>query len=235
MSEERRREFCREIETYLCRKNDGHLIRVTGPSFDLVSSWAAQGVPLKVAFKGIDRYFERYYAKGPRRRPVKIDFCEADVLDVFDEWRRATGVTTTAGTPESQIPNPKSLSLPSHLERVVTRLTSARAGGAIGDTFDRIIDRVSSELDAARSQAHGVRGAARQALVDRLSALDAELVSEARRQLDEPELARLRREAEDELRAFRGGMTSDAFARAHEAAVDRLVRERFNLPTIAFA
>jgi hypothetical protein len=89
-------DYCREIETYLCRKNDGHLIRITGPSFELVTAWAAQGVPLKVAFGGIDRYFERYYAhraRGPRRRPVRIDFCEADVLDTFDEWRRATGVT----------------------------------------------------------------------------------------------------------------------------------------------
>ena len=41
--------------------------------------------------RGIDRYFERYYAKGPRRRPVRVEFCEADVLDVFDEWRRAVG------------------------------------------------------------------------------------------------------------------------------------------------
>ena len=93
-------DYCREIETYLCQKNDGHLIRVTGPSFDLVSGWAAQGVPLKVAFKGIDRYFERYYRKGPRRRPVKIDFCEADVLDVFDEWRRATGLLRRIGRRE---------------------------------------------------------------------------------------------------------------------------------------
>ena len=85
-------DFCREIEAYLCRKNDGHLIRVTGPSFELVSGWAAQGIPLKVAFQGIDRYFERYYRKGPRRRPVRIDFCDADVLDVFDEWRRALGL-----------------------------------------------------------------------------------------------------------------------------------------------
>ena len=44
-------EYCREIETYLCRKNDGHLIRVVGPSFELVSGWAAQGVPLKVALR----------------------------------------------------------------------------------------------------------------------------------------------------------------------------------------
>src|SRR5262249_60702541 len=87
--------YCRDIETYLCRKNDGHLIRVVGPSFDVVSRWAEQGVPLKVAYAGIDRYFERYYRKGPRRRPVKIDFCEADVLDVYDEWRRALGVTAS--------------------------------------------------------------------------------------------------------------------------------------------
>ena len=195
-------------------------------------------MPLKVAFKGIDRYFERYYAKGARRRPVKIDFCEADVLDVFDEWRRATGVTGAAGSAgaaESQIPNPKSLSLPAHLERVLTRLTSARATGAVGAAFDALIDRVSSELETARSQAHGLRGAARQALIERLSALDAELLEQARRQVDEPGRAALSREADDELRAFRGGMTADAFARAHEAAVDRLVRERFNLPTIAFA
>jgi len=85
-------DYCHEVERYLCQKNDGHLIRIVGPSFDLVSAWAAQGVPLKVACRGIDRYVERYYGKGPRRRPVRIDFCEADVLDAFDEWRRATGL-----------------------------------------------------------------------------------------------------------------------------------------------
>ncbi len=87
-------DYCRAIESHLCQKNDGHLIRVVGPSFDMVSKWAADGVPLKVAFRGIDRYFERYYSKGPRRRPVRVDFCEADVLDVFDEWRRAVGLAT---------------------------------------------------------------------------------------------------------------------------------------------
>ena len=86
-------EYCRAIESYLCRKNDGHLIRIVGPSFELVAGWAEQGVPFKVACRGIDRYFERYYAKEGRRRPVRIEFCEADVLDVFDEWKRAVGVS----------------------------------------------------------------------------------------------------------------------------------------------
>src|SRR4051812_39462036 len=96
-------DYCRQIEGYLCRKNDGHLIRITGPSFDIVSQWASTGVPLKVAFGGIDRCFERYYRRGPRRRPLKIDFCEADVLDVFDEWRRAVGLTAAETVPDEAL------------------------------------------------------------------------------------------------------------------------------------
>ena len=241
-------EYCREIETYLCRKNDGHLIRVVGPSFEVVSGWADKGVPLKVAFSGIDRYFERYYRKGARRRPVKIDFCDADVLDVFDEWRRATGITAGArafqasddGSPtgdrstESLALRDRRSSLPAHLERVVLRLTSARASGTLGDEFDALIDRASAELDAARARASGLRGTARQTLLDRLAALDAEVVRQARSSLDESARASLVREAESELAGFRAGMTAEAFARALDAAIDRLVRERARLPTIAF-
>jgi len=230
-------EYCREIETYLCRKNDGHLIRVVGPSFEVVSGWAERGVPLKVAFSGIDRYFERYYRKGARRRPVKIDFCDADVLDVFDEWKRATGVVMASAdsaaihNPQSTIRNP---SLPVHLERVVLLLTSARASGTLGDEFDALIDRASAELDAARAKAGGLRGTARQTLLDRLAALDAEVVRRARSSLDESTRASLVRDAESELAGYRAGMTAEAFARALDAAVDRLVRERARLPTIAF-
>lgn len=244
-------DFCREIEAYLCQKNDGHLIRVTGPSFDLVAGWATRGVPLKVAFKGIDRYFERYYAKGPRRRPVRIDFCEADVLDVFDQWRRATGVTfvpddletvpTRGPSLESRAPSPETVpgratrhSLPAHLERVVMRLTGARAKGSLGEAFDALIDRAAEELDAARADARGLRGEARQALIDRLAALDAELLRQARAALEQSARTALVREADIELAPFRGGMTAEAFERAREAAIDHLVRERFDLPMMTF-
>jgi len=197
-------EYCREIETYLTRKNDGHLIRVVGPSFEVVSGWAEQGVPLKIALAGIDRYFERYYRKGPRRRPVKIDFCDADVLDVFDEWRRATGISAV-GAEISNQPSAighRSVSLPEHLERVVLRLTQARVAGSVGDTFDALIDRAAAELDAARARAGGLRGDARQALIDRLTALDGELIRQARGTVDAAALTAMRREADAELAGF---------------------------------
>jgi hypothetical protein len=270
-------DFCRAIETYLTQKNEGHLIRVVGPSFDLVEGWAERGIPLKVAFEGIDRYFERYYRKGPRRRPVKIDFCEADVLDVFDEWRAALGLvaeapgtaalgteapgteapgsaalgteapgteapgtealdTAALGTeaPTTHHPPPNTQSLPAHLERVLRRLSEARAKGTLGDRFDALLDRVSAELDAARAKAGGLRGEARQALIDRLGALDAELVRGLQSMLDAQVLASLAREADQDLAAFRGGMTAETFARVRAAAIARRVRERAKMPIIAF-
>ncbi len=228
-------DFCREIETYLCKKNDGHLIRVTGPSFELVSRWAAQGIPLKVAYAGIDRYFERYYRKGPRRRPVKIDFCEADVLDVFDEWKRAVGVAGVAGEAGEAGREKRGASLPAHLERVILKLTAARAGGKLGDEFDALIDRVNAELEIARAAAGGVRGEARKELLARLGALDEELVNGARTALSESDRLALWHEAESELGAFRDRMLPDAFARARDGAFSRLIRERFGLPTMTFA
>src|SRR5687768_10425243 len=88
-------DYCREVEAYLCQKNGGHLVRIVGPAFETVRQWADQGVPLKVAFRGIDRCCDRAAARGGRRRPLRIEFCEADVLDAFDDWRRAIGVTAT--------------------------------------------------------------------------------------------------------------------------------------------
>ena len=67
-------EYARQVERYLCQKNRGHLVRVVGPAFEMVCGWATTGVPLKIALRGIDRCCERLEARGPRRRPVRIEF-----------------------------------------------------------------------------------------------------------------------------------------------------------------
>jgi hypothetical protein len=234
-------DYCREIEAYLCRKNDGHLIRITGPSFDLVSAWQADGVPFSVACRGIDRYFERYYRRGPRRRPVRVDFCDADVRDVFDEWRRAVGLVASGA--EDRIgdsadgerqPTGRGASLPEHLQRAVLRLSSARADGRLGAEADPLLDRLGAALDAARASARGLRGKARRALIEQLNGLDAELVALARSVLDDQARQALEHAANEELAPFRERMPADAYVRALEAARDRLARERLGLPTLNF-
>jgi hypothetical protein len=243
-------EYCRELEGYLCRKNDGHLIRIVGPSFDRVTNWAMRGIPIKVACRGIDRYFERYYGRGPRRRPVRIDFCEADVLDAFDEWRRAVGVLLPSGevapADSDRLPAAGASggdeavrarargSLPAHLGRIILRLTTLRSGAGVTPELDAALERAVRELDVARGSARSLRGDARTRLLARLEALDAELLAAARQACSPEVLTRLQDDAERELEAFRARMPEAAYRLAVDAAVGRLLRDAVGLPTLSF-
>lgn len=236
--DEAQAEFCRAVEAHLCRRNEGHLVRIVGPAFEQVCGWARRGVPLSIAQLGIDRCIERYTAKGPRRRPVRIEFCEADVLDAFDEWRRSVMPAGPAAEPAAapgaaeQTGGRRGASLPSHLERVIARLSTLRAGAR--PEFGAAIDAIVRELDASRGTARQVRGEARQVLVDRLRALDETLVRAAEGQCGAPELEALRHRAGEELAPYRGRLGPDAFDQALRRAVDRLIRERLGLPAVAF-
>jgi hypothetical protein len=224
-------EYCRHVEAYLCRKNDGHLIRIVGPAFEQVCGWASRGVPLTVAMRGIDRYFDRYYAKGPRRRPVRVEFCEADVMDVFDEWRRALGITETEAE-DGRRSAVREGGLPAHLERVVARLTALRAGE--DRSLDATLDEIVHEIDVARAGAKSLRGEARQTLIDRLHALDRRLLDDAHAQCDAQTMNALTGEADADLAPFRGRMAPEAYEQSRRAAVDRLLRERRKLPIVSF-
>jgi hypothetical protein len=230
-------EYCRELEAYLCRKNEGHLIRIAGPAFEQVCGWAAQGVPLKIAFRGIDRYCERYYARGPRRRPVRIQFCEADILELFDAWRRAVGVGATAADPDAHpvasAPTPRKPALAAHIDRAISRLTALRVGGNRGISLEDAIASAVRSLDELGPSARHARGNERSRILARLSEIDRELTSAAAGTIDEATAAELRREAEAELAPFGSRMAPDARSRAAAAAFGRLVRETLGIPVIA--
>ena len=230
--------YCRDLEAYLCRKNDGHLIRITGPAFEQVHGWANQGVPLKVAEAGIDRYFERYYRKGPRRRPVRIEFCEADVLDAFDDWRRAVGVARVvpdlSGGPDVEDPLPNARprkSLASQIDSALARLTVMRGSDKAGPRFDDALDRAVSRLDALRPDAARARGDTRDALINRLSQIESELADAAIASLSDPDRIAMETEADAELEPFRTRMPDTAYQQSRHQAVQRLVRQHFGIPS----
>ena len=236
--------YCRDVEAYLCQKNRGHLVRVVGPAFQMVLGWAEQGVPLTIVQRGIDRYLERLAARGPRRRPVRIEFCEADVLEAFDQWRRAVGIGTAgdaghggeAGSGEaSDVPAGKpGQSLRAHLDRVCTRLTDLVSRDDLPPQVATVTERLLASLGEMREPSRTARGETRQALVAALEPLDRELVDAAVTATDAATLDALRAEAGRELEAFRMRMPADAWPRAMDAATRRLVRERYRLPLVTY-
>lgn len=223
-------EYCREIESYLCKKNEGHLIRIVGPAFEMVRGWGEKGVPLKVAFRGIDRTCERHASKTRRRRPLRIEFCEADVLEAFDDWRRAIGTAAdrvSEAGPSSKTP------LASHIERTVTRLLAVRLNGHAAGLSAQIADAVAA-LDELATPARKARGEARADIIARLEELDTALMSAAREHIDPALADALRQEVEADLAPFSVRMPDDARRRAAMVGYDRLLRDRFKLPVIAY-
>jgi hypothetical protein len=227
--------YCRDVESYLCRKNDGHLVRIVGPAFDLVCTWADRNVPLSIIKRAIDRAFERYHSKGQKRRPFRIEFCEEDVLEMFDAWCRAVGVSDTSlielgncSTRERRAP-----SLVRHLDRIISDLISGRNGSIYPQKLTVLTDQIIETLDSFRSNAKTVRGEARQRIFEQLALFDQELTSAVRTYSDSSLRKNLYIDAENDLSAFRDRMPKEEFQRAVEAGTDRLLRDHFKLPRIS--
>jgi hypothetical protein len=119
---------------------------------------------------------------------------------------------------------------------VSARLVNLRASSAAGGhpTLDETIDGIIRELDTSRSRVKNLRGEARAAFLDRLRELERALLDAARNVLDPGTLAGIAAEADTELAPFRDRMPAAAYQRSHAACVNRIVRERFRLPTVTF-
>jgi hypothetical protein len=224
--------YCRDVEAYLCRKNGGHLIRVVGPAFDLVKGWADVGIPLSVVHDGIDRTVERAERTRRRRRPLPIAFCEGDVLDGFDRWRRAVGVgarqESTSGSAQRRG------TLAAHVERVSAHLQAWQQQAGPDAPLSGDVQTAAAGLTALAEPSVTARGAAREALIARLAELDAALVQAAGAALPAGRLEALTRDAERELEDFRGRLDPGQWAAAVATARARAIRRQAGLPALGF-
>lgn len=238
--------YCREVEAHLTRVNGGHLVRIVGPGFTLVRGWAEAGVPLSVVFRGIEQKAERHRA-GASRRPLRIEFCEADVQDVFETWRRAVGVVSAGEEgdapaaaegpdgPASQVDRGSGIARTSasrDLERAADRLL--RLAGRL-DLPDALRDAVTIALSAVtetREAIRPLRGASRRERLAALEPVDRQLVDAALATLPADVSAAMRTEAEASLETYRNRLTADAWSRAVRVNLTRLVRDHYQLPTL---
>jgi hypothetical protein len=232
-------DYCRQVEAHLTRVNGGHLVRVVGPGFALVKQWADEGVPLSVVFKGIEQKAERH-TQGAARRPLRIEFCEADVRELFEAWRRATGISAgDPALPDGPAPGGAELAGTSRrpspskaIDRAIERL--GRLAGRL-ELPDELRDAVSHAIERLSSVREGLaraRGIARDPWLAQLGLIDRDLMAQARRVVDAAVIRGLTEQAERELAPYRDRLAPEAWQRAVTVTVDRGVRAHFGLPTL---
>jgi len=246
-------EYCRAVEAHLTKINGGHLVRVVGPGFALVRQWHDEGIPLSVVQRAIEQKSDRQRRASTSRtpRPLRIEFCEDDVRALFEDWKRAVGVTRENPVNHVNPVNPVNPanpvnavnlanvanaanrpSLSKHLERVSERLARLLGRQDLTEDFlSRVNDTIAAVADA-RAQAARARGAAREPIVRALQTLDRPLVDAAWASMSTPDRAAIDALAQQELGAFRQRLSPAEWQRALAATRDRLVREKFALPVI---
>ena len=190
-------------------------------------------MPLTVAYRGIDRYCERLQGEAPRRRPVRIEFCEGDILDLFDDWRRAVGVVQAQGDGRGVSTGAQARPHgPPRARRRAARREPRRSGRRRSSSTSK---RLLAEIDRLSGEAKKARGEARAAILDRLAELDRGLVQAAAAELDRE--ARRERPGErprPSSAPFGSRLAPEVRAQAVEAAFERLVRESLGLPTVRY-
>ena len=182
---------------------------------------------------GIDRYFERYYRKGPAAPAGAHRLLRG---------RRARCVRRMAARsgPAGRRRVPPAVPRGAATIRVVALGTCAPSadecpshGPARASRPTTVLDRLSGELDGARAAGRrrarfGARGArASHGWPGCRAGEDG--AGHAGRTTSRGDSSEKQSE---ELRPFRDRMSAEAYERARDAAINRLVRERFQLPTL---
>lgn len=198
----------------------------------MVKSWAEMGVPLAIACEGIDRTVARAARKPGRKRPLRIEFCEGDILDGFDKWRRAVGVIAVDSAEAAHAPRRGTLA--AHVDRVIAQLANLRGSDRAPDALQPAIRDIVEVVDGLRADSVTARGTARDAVIGALADLDARLVREAEAALPDDRRAAVSRDADAELAPFRSRLDAAQWAAALAAARARLVRIALSLPTVTF-
>jgi hypothetical protein len=204
-------------------------VRIVGPGFELVRSWAEQSIPLSIVFRGIEQKAERH-RHGASNRPLRIEFCSDDVRATFEQWRRAVGVSTAEAAPGAEAAVPKAPSLGRHLDRAIDRLSRFCGREDTPADLRDAVDGILQSLASLRESSVRARGSARDEAIARLASLDADLGAAVSAHAPGEWVASLRDDAVRDLEPFRSRLDPGAWERSINITVDRLLRDRFGLP-----
>ena len=123
-------------------------------------------------------------------------------------------------------------SLASQIDGALARLTVLRGSDKAGPIIGAALEAAVRALDALRPDAERVRGDARDALLQRVTEIEDTLAAEALAALKPDQRQAFEKDADAELSPFRPRMTAEAYAQSRRAAIHRLVRQHFGLPSL---
>ena len=222
-------EYCRELESYLCRKNGGHLFASSDRRSNRCADWAERGVPLTMAFRGHRPILRAAAGEGARGAAG----ADRVLRGATSSTCSTTGAVRSASSRQQATAEALEPTRKPALDGA-PRAASSRGWWAAAARGRPVVRAARRSAARARSTALGrIEEIAR-----RRAGGDPRPAGRARRGLvrgrgcraRSRSQARGRREAEAELAPFGARLAPEVRAQAVEAAFERLVRDTLGLP-----
>lgn len=237
-----------EIEEEFVRRRGSHLL-VSPLDWSLIETWQQRGIPLHVVLRGIIASFESYDPKARRGRKVNsLFYCQQEVEAGFYEYleSRVGGQRTEAANGAEQASGSGAISTisdsgaPFSRESIIQYLTDQRehlarmvtiheADAPLAETFSRAVRRLSeiiADLKAASAVLH-------ERIESDLTLVEDLLLEGLKQSAGAARLDELRREGDQQLRAYRKGMEAEVYEQTRNNYIARRLREQSRVPRLS--
>ncbi len=207
-----------EIEEHFQKARGSGLFLLSPLDWALVESWKNSEVPLEAVLRGIDAAFEKWRGKKSKVQMVNsLTYCAQAVL---------TEAQVMAGAETA--PTRKPVEAPFALDELVNHLSRNAAELRVKPGYGEIA--TSLERLAAEAEEH-YRDL--EQLEQRLTALEEKMIAIARSSQSEDQLFLARRDLDQQLRPYRGKMSTGQLAMLEKQYLDRALLETARLPRLS--
>ncbi|MFN7947154.1 MAG: hypothetical protein U0Z53_17510 [Blastocatellia bacterium] len=238
-----------EIEEEFVRRRGSHLL-VSPLDWSLIETWQQRGIPLHVVLRGINSSFESCDPKARRGRKVNsLFYCQQEVEAGFYEYleSRVGGQHSTDETNGAEqasgngaISTISDSGAPFSRESIIQYLTDQReqlarmmtiheADAPLSETFSRAARRISeiiADLKAASVVLH-------ERIESDLTLVEDLLLEGLKQSAGAAKLDELRREGDQQLRAYRKGMEAEVYEQTRNNYIARRLREQYRVPRLS--
>ncbi|HKP12833.1 MAG TPA: hypothetical protein VJZ91_12000 [Blastocatellia bacterium] len=237
-----------EVEEEFVRRR-GKPLLVSPLDWALIESWKNAGIPLHVVLRAINKSFDSYDARPRKYRKVNsIFYCQQEVEASFAEYRLAqvgggtaddaaqSGKAPAAPSADRQavepFPRPLLLAFLSRSEAELQAAALVAQESGRGE-IENAAGRARARLRQIAAEVESLQAINAEAIEHDLDAIDRMLLAGARHDIGGEGVARLREEAEAQLKAYRKKMDKAIYEQTLENFVARRLRESNGLPRLS--
>lgn len=218
-----------EIEEHFQRRRGGILMLST-LDWALIETWKDAGIPLEAVLRGIDATFDHYEQRPNKTRNINgLGFCSQEVLAAAEDMKEAVVGTSKTSKPDGGF---NGAEIAAFLRRNASQLEQSslpsRPGFAPQAVAAEIADTLREIALSAETKLPRLEDLER-----RLIVLEEKLFAILLAAIADDEVINVRAQADRELAAYRGKMTSAQIGQLQKQYVHKRLLEKYGVPRLS--